>query len=92
MKAHHGPYTAEIGGSSWSRGPKAIFQTIREAREWAEEYGTTADHCSIYDPMGRLVGEHRRDTSAKNPKWFRAAIPSSLIYCPIAPGSRRSRR
>jgi hypothetical protein len=73
MKAHGGPYTAEIGGSSWSRGPTAKFATIREAREWAEGYGTTADWCEIHDAKNRLVGQHRRDPNGNGQDWFRAA-------------------
>jgi hypothetical protein len=67
-----GPYTAEIGGGSWAQGPVQQFATIREARAWAEEYGSTADRCTITDAKGRKVGEHRRDGSSG--RWFRAAI------------------
>lgn len=69
-----GPYTAQIGGQSWSVGPQAEFSTIREARYWAEEYGTTADWCSIYDPQGALVASHRRDTSGCGDRWYRAQV------------------
>ena len=65
-----GPYKASIGGSSWSRGPEAEFATMREARAWAEEYGSTADYCIITDKSGCVVGSHRR----VNGRWFRAAI------------------
>jgi hypothetical protein len=67
-------YTAEIGGSSWSKGPKVEFATIREARAWAEEYGTTADYCLIYNSKGRLVASHRRDQNGNGQNWFRAMI------------------
>lgn len=66
-------YTATLFGSSWANGPTATFQTIRECREWAEEYGTTADSCSIRDRKGRIVGEHRRDISGNGTRWFRAS-------------------
>ena len=66
-----GPYTATISGSSWSRGPVAEFPTIREARAWAESYGTTADRCIITDTSGREVARHIRDTGAPG-RWFRA--------------------
>ena len=66
-------YTAQIGGSSWSHGPKAEFKTIREARAWAEEYGATADWCTIYDLKGRAVAQHRRDTSGTGQNWFAMA-------------------
>lgn len=69
-----GPYTAEIGGHSWSHGPQNEFATIRECRNWAESYGTTADWCVIYDRAGRKVAEHRRDTSGSGMRWFRAQI------------------
>jgi hypothetical protein len=65
-----GPYTAEIFGSSWKQGPTATFTTIRECREWAEEYGTTADSCTIRDAGGRIVAQHRRNGQ----DWFRASI------------------
>jgi hypothetical protein len=65
-------YIAEIGGSSWARGPRLECATIREARKTAEEYGTTADYCYIYNAKGRLVGSHHRDTSGDGTRWFRA--------------------
>lgn len=68
-----GPYAAEIGGHSWVRGPQAEFRTIRECREWAEEYGTTADWCRITDGRGRVVGEHRRNPNAPG-GWYRANV------------------
>jgi hypothetical protein len=67
-----GPYTAEIGGSSLLFGLRVPFNTIRECRAWAEEYGTTADWCYIRDAAGRHVAEHRRDTSGRGDRWFRA--------------------
>ena len=73
-KRSRGPYTAAIGGSGWSRGPRAEFRTIREAREFAEGYGTTADWCRIEDHAGREVASHRRDSSGDGSRWFRAGI------------------
>lgn len=69
-----GPYRAEVGGSTWSRGPVADFPTIRECRRWAEEYGTTADYCHIYNRKGSLVAAHHRDTSGDGMRWFRGGI------------------
>ena len=66
------PYRAEISGSSWAMGPVASFATMREARAWAEEYGSTADSCSIYDNRGNLVALHKRDSRADGTAWFRA--------------------
>lgn len=66
------PYTAEIGGSSWSQGPRHEFATIREARAWAEGYGTTADWCEISDKHGHVIASHRRDTSGDGLRWYRA--------------------
>ncbi len=55
-------YRAELGGSAWAIGPVASFATIRAARHWAEEYGSTADRCIVTDRRrGRIVAEHRRD-------------------------------
>ena len=67
-------YTAQIGGHSWANGPIAEFRTLTAAREWAEEYGTTADWCRISDSSGKVVAEHRRDPSGDGTKWFQAAI------------------
>jgi hypothetical protein len=64
------PYRAEIGGSSWKIGPEAEFQTIEDAREWAESYGSTADGCAIRDKTGRLVAVHSRDPSSG--EWYEA--------------------
>lgn len=67
-------YTAELYGSSWSRGPVDDFDTITEARRWAESFGTTADRCVIATRSGRVVAEHVRDTNGDGTRWFRATI------------------
>lgn len=67
-------YTARVSGHSWSVGPTAEFPTITACRKWAEEYGTTADWCSIEDSKGREVACHRRDSSKDGTRWYRAAI------------------
>ena len=64
-------YTAEISGSSFARGPVAEFKTIREARAWAESYGTTADRCTIRRG-DKVIAVHARDTSGSGDRWFRA--------------------
>jgi hypothetical protein len=69
-----GPYIAEIGGPSWSSGPRTECATIREARAWAESYGTTADWCTITDAKGRAVASHRRDPNGDGTRWYRAAV------------------
>lgn len=69
-----GPYLAEIGGSSWRQGPQGEFPTIKAARAWAEEYGTTADRCTILDRHGAVVALHSRDTSGDGTRWFRVQI------------------
>lgn len=66
-------YTATISGASWAVGPTARFPTIRACRDWAEDYGTTADRCEI-ECGGTIVGMHARDTSGNGMRWFRAAI------------------
>lgn len=66
-----GPYTVTLGGSSWGFGPQSTCASIREARAWAESYGSTADWCEIADRHGVVVGVHRRDPSTG--AWFRAA-------------------
>ena len=67
-------YRAELSGSSWRQGPAAEFDTVREARQWAESYGTTADSCTIRDAKGREVGLHCRDISGNGMRWFRAEL------------------
>ena len=65
-------YTAEIGGEAWSKGPIAKFATVKACREWAEEYGTTAEFARIYETAtGKLVAVHRRTLSDG---WFAADI------------------
>ena len=67
-------YLAEIGGSFWRHGPQAEFETIREARRWAEEFGATADSCTITDRHGKVVAIHSRDPSGDGSRWFHAAV------------------
>lgn len=71
-------YRAEIGGASWSQGPVAFFDTIREARAWAEEYGTTADICVISNARnGVVVARHLRDTSKSHAaRWYKGEVQS----------------
>lgn len=66
-------YTAELFGSGWAQGPRATFATIHECREWAEEYGTTADECVIYK-NGKVVARHKRDTNGNGMEWFEATL------------------
>jgi hypothetical protein len=73
-RRNRGPYTAIIGGTSWSQGPTGEFDTVRACRAWAEEYGTTADHCKLLDRHGNCVAEHRRDPSGDGTRWFRATV------------------
>lgn len=78
-------YTAEIFGSSWRQGPICEFDTITAARRWAEEYGTTADGCTIHDRQGRQIAAHRRDTSGDGTRWFRAAVAAAvLVLLPLS--------
>jgi hypothetical protein len=71
LTSSRSPYTAEIFGSSWAQGPVQQFLTITAARQWAEEYGSTADWCRISDAKGRLVAGHRRAPNGGG--WFRVA-------------------
>ncbi len=67
------PFAAYMHGSSMSRSPKAEFNRIRDAREWAESYGTTADSCTLDGANGVAVGRHMRDRNGDGTRWFRAA-------------------
>jgi len=70
-------------------GARARFATITAARRWAEDYGTTANWCLILqmgrdhdgNPVGTVVGEHRRDPNGDGTRWFRAhRNPDSAIW------------
>jgi hypothetical protein len=63
-----GLYKAEVGGPS-GRVRDVEFRTVRECREFAEGFGSTADWCVIRDWKGRKVGEHRR--VRHNADWYR---------------------
>ena len=67
-------YTAEVFGSSWSRGPVAKFDTIDECRDFAESYGTTADSCTVTDADGEVVARFVRDRNGNGMDWFEAQI------------------
>ena len=70
---------------------------LSSIRKWAEEFGTTANSCLIYEVLKRfdlygngsksgavhLVGVHRRDSSGDGQKWFRAACNEHdpICYC-----------
>jgi hypothetical protein len=64
-------YRADITGSSWARRQVSYFDTITDARAWAESYGTTADRCYIYSGS-RLIALHCRDTRGNGTNWYRA--------------------
>ncbi len=67
-----GPYTAQMGGSTWHIGPRAEFRTIKECRRYAESFGTTADYCTITNRKGEVVGRQRRDADGDGTRWYRA--------------------
>lgn len=62
-----GLYKADVFGPS-GRVRSVELRTVSECRAFAEEFGTTADWCIIYDWKGRQVGEHRRGVRG----WYRA--------------------
>jgi hypothetical protein len=64
-------YTAYLYGNSWAIGPKAGFNTITEARKWAESYGITADKCYIQDVKDRTVAIHIRSMEGCGRNWFK---------------------
>lgn len=67
-------YRAKLSGHSWSIGPQSYFDTIAEARRWAESYGNTADSCEITNKRGKTVASHRRSTENDGMSWFRASF------------------
>lgn len=51
------------------------FDTIREARRWAESLGTLADLVMIRKSSNdQLVAVHRRDTNGDGRRWSRATV------------------
>ena len=71
LNRRRGPYRAEMFGPIWAQGPVATFERIRDARQWAEDYGDTgARTCEIRDANGRIVGRHSYGPNG----WFRAEI------------------
>jgi|KBSMisStaDraftv2_1062788.scaffolds.fasta_scaffold03160_20 hypothetical protein len=66
-------FTAELFGPSWAQAPVSKFSTIQECRNWAEEYGTTANACTIRNNKGRVVGRHVRDPHDNGLRWFVAS-------------------
>lgn len=50
------------------------FASIDAARQWAENYGTTADSCTITDELGEVVMELRRSTEGDGTTWYEAEI------------------
>jgi hypothetical protein len=74
MKTHSRRlYTAHVS-CNLSSLPSAEFATIRECRQHAESYGSTADHCVIADRKNRIVGRHIRDKSGDGMRWYRATF------------------
>lgn len=83
-------YLAEIFGSSWSRGPVDEFDTITEARRWAESFGSTADSCDIIDTrrwapradhpnrVHPVVAVHNRNTNGNGLSWHKSTPPRYL--------------
>lgn len=65
-------YKAKIYGNSWARGPVVNISSIDEARNWAIEFGSTADKCVVYDSAGDEVALFVRDTSTD--EWFDAEL------------------
>lgn len=77
------PYTARIEGRAWSIGPTATLPTITACRQWAEDYGDTADRCMITDHLGRLVGVHARDRNGTGRRWYRATYSPTSYAAPL---------
>ena len=69
-----GPYTAILSGASWSHGPSARFDSLRECLAYAESYGTTADRCTVQDAHGNQVDSYARDTAGDGTRWYRASL------------------
>jgi hypothetical protein len=53
----------------------ARFNTLSEARRWAEGFGRAADECTICDRLENTVGLHVRDTTGEGLRWYRTPVP-----------------
>ncbi len=56
-------------------GPGQPFDTIREARAWAEGYGLAYRSCTIRDRRGWTVAIHSRDLAGDGLRWFATPGP-----------------
>jgi len=63
-------YVAELGIRDSSVTQTAPFNTIAEARAWAQGHGRAADWCVIRY-AGRVVARHERETTGDGLGWFR---------------------
>jgi hypothetical protein len=63
-------YVAELGRRDSAAAHTANFNTIADARRWAQDHGSAADWCVIRC-AGREVARHQRDTSGDGLRWFR---------------------
>jgi hypothetical protein len=65
-----GPYIATVSqnGGDWSESKE--FQTIRQCRDWAEEFGQRTDRCVITDNKRRTIALHIRRTQSN--AWYAA--------------------
>lgn len=63
-------YVAELGTRQSPATHTANFNTIADARQWAQGHGNAADWCVIRCG-GREVARHERDTTGDGLRWFR---------------------
>jgi hypothetical protein len=63
-------YVAELGSRQSPATQTASFNTIADARQWAQGHGSAADWCVIRC-SGREVARHERDTGGDGLRWFR---------------------
>jgi hypothetical protein len=64
-------YLVEICGHSWAQGPIIPAKSLREARELAESYGTTADFVYVRNRKDELCATYHRDKNDNGLRWFR---------------------
>ena len=63
-------YVAELGKQDSPATRTASFNTIADARRWAQQHGSAADWCVIRCG-GREVARHQRDPGGDGLRWFR---------------------
>jgi hypothetical protein len=66
-------YIATVGGHSM-RAVDYPVATITAGRRAAEDYGTTADWCTIKTRAGKIVASHVRSNEGNGQSWYKTTV------------------